>query len=119
LAGYHDDDGAAVKLRFARRLGGNIAELVATAFVVLLVRFVSVRTTGCRGVLWRGGVSGSQTHDFQSFHFEEDEKLLSKRSPASSKDFEPEPGSTPVGQLWRQETAWTVPAAEEPAALFF
>lgn len=40
---------------------------------------------------------GSQTHDFQSFHFEEERKLLSKRSPASSINFKSEPGSIPVG----------------------
>lgn len=53
-------------------------------------------------VHWRikscdGGESGSQTHDFQSFHFEEERKLLSKRSPASSINFKSEPGSIPVG----------------------
>ena len=50
---------------------------------------------------------------FQSFHFEEDGKLLSKRSPASSNNFESEPGSIPVGRLWRQEPhgPWLLPSA--------
>jgi hypothetical protein len=60
---------------------GNIAGLPATAFGALFVGFAfesysrmhSNRRIGYGGELWRGGESGSQTHDFQSFHL----KLLS------------------------------------------
>jgi chorismate mutase len=47
---------------------GNIAELVATAFGRLLIVLLSVRTSRYKGEQRCGGESGSQTHDFRSFH---------------------------------------------------
>ena len=86
----------------ARVGNGEIAELAekACSLVLLMGRTIGYSRSA---VAWRR--SGSQTHHFQAFHFEEHGKLLSKRSPASSKDFESEPGSIPLRAIVESGTA--------------